>query len=44
MKMDTIMFVSYKTYYTDLKVIDERLSRLEHIIDLLTKQKVEELK
>lgn len=38
------MYVNFKTYYSDLKVIDERLSNLEHIIDLLTKKQVEELK
>lgn len=37
------MYVSYKTYYSDLKVIDERLTNLERIIELLTKKEVERL-
>lgn len=41
--MDKIIYVNFKTYYSDLKVIDDRLSNLEHIIGLLTKKEVEKL-
>ena len=36
-------YVSQNTYFADMKIIDERLTNIEHILDGLTKDKVESL-
>ena len=36
-------YVTVASYFNDMKIIDERLERLEHIIDNLTKYQVEML-
>lgn len=34
-------YVDFRTYYQDMKTIDERLTKLEHAIDNITKNIVE---
>ena len=36
-------YVSENSYFQDMKIIDERLTNIEHILDGLTKDKVESL-
>lgn len=36
-------YVSQNSYFQDIKIIDERLTNIEHILDGLTKDKVESL-
>lgn len=36
-------YVSQNSYFQDMKIIDERLTNIEHILDGLTKDKVESL-
>lgn len=36
-------YVTVASYFNDMKIIDDRLSKLEHIIDNITKYQVEML-
>lgn len=38
-----IKYVTVASYFQDMKIIEDRLERLEHIIDNLTKYQVEML-
>lgn len=37
-------YISKDTYFSDMAIIDERLKRLEHLMDNITKERVEALK
>lgn len=36
-------YVTVKTYFSDMAIVDERLKRLEHLIDVITRNEVEAL-
>ena len=36
-------YVTVKTYFKDLSILDNRLKAIEHILDIITKKEVEEL-
>jgi hypothetical protein len=36
-------YIDKSSYFQDMAIIDERLKRLEHIMDVLTKKEVEAL-
>lgn len=36
-------YVSQNSYFQDMKIVDERLTNIEHVLDVLTKDKVESL-
>ena len=36
-------YVTVKTYFSDMAIVDERLKRLEHLIDVITRKEVEAL-
>lgn len=38
-----ISYIDRVAYFADMKIIDERLTNIEHILDGLTKDKVESL-
>lgn len=36
-------YVTVKTYFNDMSIVDNRLKAIEHILDTITKKEVEEL-